>query len=69
VELEELHVHDLGPGAVGEGDAVAGGHLRVGGYAVELAGAAGGQQQVAAGVVGAAAGALVQRSDAYSHPS
>src|SRR5262249_58513973 len=43
VELHELHVAQLGPGAVGGGHAVAGGHRRVGRLAVDHAGAAGGQ--------------------------
>ena len=64
MELEELHVHDLGAGAVGEGDAVAAGHLGIGADAVELAGAAGGEHEVAAGVVGGATGACIEGADA-----
>ena len=44
VELHEFHVGDGGPGPVGHGDAVAGGHVRVAGVQVDLAGAAAGQQ-------------------------
>ncbi len=44
VELHEFHVGDGGPGPVGHGNAVAGGHVRVAGVQVDLAGAAAGQQ-------------------------
>lgn len=44
MELVELHVHHGGSGAVGGGDAVSGGYLRVGGVAEDLSRAAGGQQ-------------------------
>ena len=43
VELHELHVAQLGPGAVGHGVAVGGGDRRVGRLAVELPRPAGGQ--------------------------
>ena len=46
VELHELHVAQLGPGAVGRGHAVAGGDRRVGRLAVDHAGAAGGQDRL-----------------------
>ena len=39
VELDELHVHDLRPGPISDGDAIAGGHFGVGAHAVELAAA------------------------------
>ncbi len=44
MELHELQVGDLRSGAQGERDPVGGGHRRVGGGAVELAEAPGGQQ-------------------------
>ena len=44
MELVELHVGQLGAGLRGEGDAVAGGHGGVGGVGVDLARAAGGDQ-------------------------
>jgi hypothetical protein len=64
VELDELHVRDLGSRAVGQRDAVAGRHLRIGGDAVHLPGAARGEHEVAASVVGALAGLRVLRADA-----
>ncbi len=45
VELHELEVADGGAGAVGHGDAVAGGDRRVGGASVHLPGAAGGEHR------------------------
>ena len=44
MELDEFQVLDFGSGAVGHGDAIAGGHFGIGGVAVDLAEAAGGQQ-------------------------
>ena len=44
VKLDEFHVADAGPGPVGDGHAVAGGDIRVAGIEIDLAGAAGGQQ-------------------------
>ena len=46
VELHELHVAQLGAGAVGGRHAVAGGHRRVGRLAVDHAGAAAGQDRL-----------------------
>ena len=46
MELHELHVAQLGPGAIGHGHAVAGGHLGIGRFAVELARPAGGQDRL-----------------------
>ena len=46
MELHELHVAQLGPGAIGDGHAVAGGHLGIGRFAIELAGPAGGQNRL-----------------------
>ena len=46
VELHELHVAQLGAGAIGDGHAVAGGHFGIGGFAVDLACAAGGQDRL-----------------------
>ncbi|CAM5356440.1 hypothetical protein STANM309S_03463 [Streptomyces tanashiensis] len=43
MELDELQVGDLGPGAQRQRDAVAGGHARIGGGGEDLAHAAGGQ--------------------------
>ena len=43
MELHELHVAQLGAGAIGRGHAVAGRHRRVGRLAVDHAGAAAGQ--------------------------
>ncbi len=47
VELHELHVGDPAAGAPGHGDAVAGGHVRVAGVEVDLAGTAGGEDHAA----------------------
>ena len=47
VELDELHVHDLGAGAIAQRDAVGRGDGRVGADAVELAAAAGREHEVA----------------------
>ena len=49
VELEELHVHDLGAGPESQGDAVAGDDAGVRGDAVEASRAASGEHEVAAG--------------------
>jgi hypothetical protein len=49
MELVELHVGQLGAGAGGEGDAVAGGYGGVGGVGVDLACAAGGDEDGAGG--------------------
>ena len=46
MELHELHVAELGPRAIGQGQSVAGGHGRVGGFAIDLAGPAGGQDRL-----------------------
>ena len=46
MELHELHVAQLGPGAIGHGHAVAGGHLGIGRFAIELARPAGGQDRL-----------------------
>ena len=46
MELHELHVAQLGPGAVGGRHAVAGGHRRIGRLAVDHAGAAAGQDRL-----------------------
>ena len=43
MELVELDVSELGPGAEGHGHTVAGGYRGVGGVEVELAGSAGGE--------------------------
>ena len=45
MELHELEVADGGAGAVGHGDAVAGGDRRVGGASVHLPGAPGGEDR------------------------
>ena len=37
VELEKLHVDDIGTGVKGEGNAITGGHLRIGGELEKLA--------------------------------
>ena len=44
VKLDEFHVGNVGPGPVGDGHPVAGGDIRVAGIEIDLAGAAGGQQ-------------------------
>jgi hypothetical protein len=44
VELHEFDIQDRGAGAIGHGDAVAGGHVRVGGVAEDAAEPAGGEQ-------------------------
>ena len=67
MELEELHVGDLGAGAIGQGDAVAGGDRGVGADLEELAGAAGGQDQEAAGELQLGVGAAVQGLDALQN--
>ncbi len=46
MELHELHVAQLGPGAEGQRHAVAGGHLGIGRLAVDLAHAAAGQDRL-----------------------
>ena len=43
VELHEFHVRHPATGSPGHGNAIAGGHIRVGGIQVHLGGAAGGQ--------------------------
>ncbi len=43
MELDEFHVRHLAAGAPGQGDAVAGGDVRVAGVKVHFAGPAGGQ--------------------------
>ena len=44
MELDELHVADFGAGTERHGDAIAGGNTGVGGVAIELAEAAGGEE-------------------------
>src|SRR5947209_1269003 len=44
MKLYELHVTDLGAGAIRHGDSVSGGYGGIGGVAVNLSSAAGGQQ-------------------------
>jgi len=44
VELDKFHIADFGAGTICHGDAVPGGDRRVGGVAVELTHAAGGEQ-------------------------
>ena len=46
MELHELHVAQFGAGPIGHGHAVAGGHVGIGGFAIELAGPAGGQDRL-----------------------
>ncbi len=46
MELHELHVAQLGAGAIGRRHAVAGGHRRVGGFAIDHAGAAAGEDRL-----------------------
>ena len=49
MELEELHVGQFGAGLRGQGDAVAGGYGGIGGVGVDLACAAGGDEEGAGG--------------------
>ena len=44
VELDELEIRDGRAGTIGHGDTIAGRHVRVGGFAVDLSGAAGREQ-------------------------
>ena len=46
MELHELHVAQLGPGAIGGRHAVAGGHGGIGRFAIDHAGAAAGQDRL-----------------------
>ncbi len=67
VELDELQVGDLGPGAQREGHAVAGRDRRVGGGGEDLAHAAGGEDH-RGGVDGADAVVLPLVHDVQGHP-
>ena len=46
MELHELHVAQLGAGAIGQGHAVAGGDFGIGRFAIDLAGAAGAENRL-----------------------
>ena len=46
MELHELHVAQLGAGAIGDGQAVAGGHFGIGRFAIDLARAAGAEDRL-----------------------
>ena len=68
MELEKLHIGNLGPGELGQGDTAAGGHIGVGGVLEEAPGAAGSQNQVTAPVFLGSAAAAVENPDSFQFP-